>query len=514
MECILVFDIGTTSLKTVIFDCHGKELGSVSRRYPTSYPGAGMAEQQPEDFWNAAVDGVRDLTARDVLEGKRLEVIGLTGHMNGCLLVDSEGIPVYPELIHADSRSTDQCRRLLEVIPHREIYRRTGNRVDEHLSLPKLLWIRDHQEDAYNRTAWFLNSKDYLRFKLTGILGESDYSDASLTGALDITAKRWDRELITEVGLSPDIFPSLVKSTDITGTLSREAALILGLPEGVPVSGGGGDAACSTRGAGVTTSRQAYGSIGSSAWISTLAEHPVYDDQMRMQNFYDIDGEHCNICGTVQNAGAAVDWVLGLFYPGEGRSNDEYRAIEDSLRRIPPGSKGVLFLPYLMGERTPHWDAAARGAFVGLSLLHSRETMVRAVYEGVAFALRDIMDVYQDLSMDLDSFTLLGGGVRSEVWRSIISTVVGIPMALHRIPTHAASLGAALGAGVGAGIWSSLDEAASLPLTGEVIEPDREQQADYDRIHLIYRDLYGHLKPAFESLAQVRAAGEQTKRSS
>jgi xylulokinase len=261
-SAILVYDIGTTSVKSAVFDHAGVLLASVSVPYKTEYPRPGWAEQDPEQFWDAAVRGTRDILASSGFEGAGLrgagiDVIGLTGHMNGCLPVDGEGKPVHPELIHSDSRGGVQCARIIEHFGEEYLYRETANRTNEHLSLPKMLWLRDERRDAFDRTAWFLNSKDYLRFKLTGVLGLTDYSDASLTGAFNLEKRAWSGEIIDALGLSRSRFPEPKSGTETGGTLTKEAAALLGLRAGIPVSVGGGDAACATRGSGIGAAAQA-----------------------------------------------------------------------------------------------------------------------------------------------------------------------------------------------------------------------------------------------------------------
>jgi xylulokinase len=426
--------------------------------------------------------------------------------MNGCLPVDREGKPSYPELIHSDSRSGIQCRRIVECFGEEYLYRETANRANEHLSLPKILWLKDERPDAFDRTAWFLNSKDYLRFKLTGILGLTDYSDASLTGAFNLEKKAWSDEIIKGLGLSPSCFPKLKSGTETAGVLSKEAAAILGLKHGIPVCMGGGDACCATRGSGIgiglARGAQAYISVGSSAWASLLAPGPVRDTGRRMQHFYDLDGQSCNICGTLQSAGAALDWALSLF-TGRAPSPEEFRRIEAELETLAPGSEGLMFLPYLMGERTPHWDSDARGVFIGLTLSSNPRALLRAVYEGVSFGLREVIEVYRDLAIQVDRLILLGGGIRSGFWRKMIGEVIGKPMLIHPIPTHAISLGAALAAGVSVGIWENLDAAmARIDLKFE--EAVAGDPSRYNPYFNIYKGIYRRCKPVFDELAELR----------
>jgi xylulokinase len=500
---ILVYDIGTTSVKSAVFSDKGILLDSVSAPYTTEYPQPGWAQQDPRLFWEAAVKGTREL-----LESPKVTlpigVIGLTGHMNGCLPVDAHGEPVYPELIHSDTRSRLQCEKIRSQLGEKFLYQTTGNRTDEHLSLSKMLWLKEEQPEAFKKTAWFLNAKDYVRFKLTGNPGLSDFSDASLTGVFDINRRDWAWEIIDALGLSRSRFPELRSSIEEAGLLSAEAAKILGLSPGIPVSAGGGDGSCATRGAGVRSPGQAYASVGSSAWVSMLSDNPVFDPHRRIQNFFDLDGRSCNICGTVQSAGITVDWALNFLAGDAPLSPEEYRRIEKELAELPIGSDGIMFLPYLMGERTPHWDAAARGAFIGLSLSTDRNLLLHSVYEGVAFALKEVTAIYSDLSMPVASFTLLGGGIRSVFWRTVICDAIGIPMGIHPFPTHAISLGAAMAAGISAGIWPDFNQAIeAIDFSFEEIRPDHARSSRYEQFFPVYKALYGQLKPIFDSLGDI-----------
>lgn len=509
-ELILVYDVGTTGLKCAAFDASGGEVDATVAPYRTYYPRPGWAEQDPEDYRAAAIAATRALEARGAVDLGSVAVIGLSGHMNGCLPVDSSGAPLGRELIHSDSRSWRERESVLEIIDQDEFIERTGNRVDEHLSLPKILWIRRQEPERYRDAAFFLNAKDYLRSTLTGVLGETDYSDASLTCGMDIRARRWDRELLRELGLDPLKFPLLRGSAEVTGSLSATAAAALGLKAGTPVVTGGGDAACATRGAGIRDAAAAYACVGSSAWISTLLPRPAPDP--RMQNFFDLDGVRCNLCGTVQSAGIAVDWALGLVSglrkEGGAQKKVDFAAVEEAVGAVPAGADGVLFVPYLMGERTPYWDADARGAFIGFSLYHDRNTLLRSVYEGVAFALRDVLEVYRDLGLGVAELTLLGGGAASPLWRGIMRDTWNLPLRPHAAPLSATSLGAAMAAGVGVGMFRDLDEATELVRREEPIAASAPRAAVYGELYGIYREVYGTIKPIYEKLAAARPREE------
>lgn len=499
LDAILTFDLGTTGLKCCLFDEHGLEVASATQAYPTLFPRAGWAEQNPEDYWTAAVAACRTLFSEPSTASYRVRAIGLSGHMNGCLPVDRAGNPVHPEILHSDGRSEAQCAQILSRISMQEFYALTGNRVDTHLSLPKILWIRDQRPEVYAKTAAFLNAKDYLRFKLCGVTGQTDYSDASLTCALDIRAGVWAEGLLSTLGLDRRKFPELRASVEIAGTLTREAAAALVLPQGTPVSMGGGDAACVTRGAGVSGQDEAYVNVGSSAWVSLLHDGPLLDPGMRLQNFFDLDGMAYNVCGTVQNASSAVDWALQTL----GKT---WAELERMVPTSPVGASGVFFLPYLMGERTPHWDTQVRGSFLGLSQSHTTADLLRAVLEGVAFSLRSVCEVYADLGIPFSGLVLTGGAARSAAWRQILGDVLGLPLKLHPTPLGATGLGAALAAGCGVGLFPRLEWEPGRLETWESHQPDQTRREGYDRRFEVFQAAYEPLKAFHSALAGLPPA--------
>jgi xylulokinase len=487
-QILIYYDVGTTSVKTIIFDRNGMEIESVSIPYPTYYQ-HDCAEQNPDDFWQAAITGTKRLSP-SVKE--HIVSIGISGHMNGALFLDKQGQSVRPELIHSDTRSKEECVLIANLIP--DGYPVHGNRIDEHLSLPKIFWLFRHEKESYEKTAFFINSKDFIRGKLTGVIGESDFSDASLSCAMNMRAHDWDKDLLTDLGLDPKRFPILKKSTDIGGLLTKEAASILGLKAGIPVSMGAGDAACATRGAGVKNSSTAYACLGSSAWISTLGSAIVPDTKRRLQNFFDLDGQHVNICGTVQSTGVAIDWILktlGL----------ERKDVEAFLDQCQPGSRGILFAPYLLGDRSPFWDSKARGSFVGLSLNQSPLDIAQSVYEGVAFALKDVMDVYVDLGFDYASLTVMGGIARSLSFMHLLSNVLDKSLTLHPFPTQGSGMGAAMAAMVGVGLYRDLDEAVDhMVFSKEHYNPEYLKTRKYAELFPIFKTIYGNEKPINDAL--------------
>jgi len=505
ISAVLVYDIGTTSVKSALFDFSGDLLFSVSVPYPTRYEHPGWAEQDPDEYWLAVITGTKELQKDTRWPRLTIEAVSLTGHMNGTLCVDGQGEPVYPQLIHSDTRSALQVQNILSRIPQKEIYRESGNRMDEFLSLPKLLWIHDMEKHSFSECRFVINSKDFVRSRLTGVVGTTDFSDASLTGAFSMERKGWNRELIEAVGLSADIFPDIHPSFHVDGYISPEAARTLNLREGTPVATGGGDAACATRGAMVRSEEETYISLGSSSWMSMLRNSAVHDDMMRMQHFYDLDGSQVNVCGTTQAAGTATDWSRDILTQ---QSGTDIRSLEQALSELPIGN-GLITLPFLQGERTPHWDPYARGCMLGLSAATTAHQMARSWYEAVSFALYSIYNVYRDLSMHPAKITIIGGGARSAFWTQMIADVFGTTVNRHPFHLHATSYGAALAGMVAAGVYQTIDEAVSATSrSGTTMSPDEASHTTYMNYYSLYNRLYETLRPLYRDLSKIHEEGE------
>ena len=514
-DFILTYDLGTTGNKCTVFDREGHALYSAVVPYGCFYPKPGWAEQDPNDFWESIVAGTRLLREQWDLEPGDIAAIGLSGTMNGCIPVGPSGEVLYRNIIHSDCRGAAMCDYISSHIPPDEFYRITGNRLDSHYTLPKVLWLKENHPDIYEKARYFINTKDYAAYRLTGRLGITDYSDASLTCMLDMQKKAWAAGMLVELGLDEGKLPDVKRSIEIAGPLCREAAEALGLIEGIPVSVGGGDGACATHGAGLAAPGRAYNYLGSSSWICTLSAAPVIDEKARIFNFYDLDGFHCNVCGTVQSAAASYNWALDMLAQApdfmshdtestEKKEKTDIKAVYDWVEReagkSPPGANGIIFLPYLMGERTPYWDENARGAFVGFSLFHKRSDMLRAVYEGVAFALKDVLDVFLGNSLTVEDLILIGGGAKSGLWRKILCDVYGRPVKVHKYPGEATSLGAAMAAGTAVGLYMDLAHACDTAYDC-MLTPDDVTSMAYVKPYDIFKSLYYHLKPAYDALA-------------
>ena len=499
-DLILTCDTGTTGCKCTIFNTQGIALFSVRRNYPTQYPHPNWAEQDPETILRAMYDGIRELLQQ--VSAQRIACVGLSGTMNGCIPVDAKGKALYPNIIHSDGRTEAQVQEILRVISFDDFYRMTGNRPDTHYTLPKILWLKENQPDVYRQARWYLNIKDFLYGSLTGRWGYTDYSDASLTTALDINRRTWANDLLKELQLETSTMPAILKGHDVRGRITRDVYRQTGLIAGTPVAIGGGDGACTTRGSGVSEPGSAYCYIGSSAWVAQLLDRPLLDPKARIFNWVDMNGENYHVCGTVQCGAAAFDWCLKNLLGGNGQSAD-ISIVENMARQIRPGAEGVLFLPTLMGWRTPYWDPNTRGCLMGFSLYHDQRHIARAIYEGIAFALNACAEVMAECNAPVHSMMLTGGGARSGLWPDILAAVFGLTTQVHRTPGETTSLGAAIAAGVGVGLFADYSDAANMVTARSTHPVNPQWQQAYREVYAIYADIYEHLRPLNNRIAAL-----------
>lgn len=499
-DLILTCDTGTTGCKCTLFTTKGDALSSVRRSYGTQYPHPNWAEQDPEVIRKAMFDGIRELLQQ--VSATRIEVVGLSGTMDGCIPVDENGVVLYPNIIHSDGRSEAQVDEILKIISFDDFYKMTGNRPDTHYTLPKILWLKENKPEIYRKARWYLNMKDYLYGSLTGRWGYTDYSDASLTSALDINRRAWATELLKELNLDPNTMPNLLKGHDVKGKITRDVYRQTGLITGTPVAIGGGDGACATRGAGVSEPGSAYCYIGSSAWVAQLNDRPILDPKARIFNWVDMNGVDYHVCGTVQCGAAAFDWCSKNLLGGSGQTAD-ISIVENMARQVRPGAEGVMFLPTLMGWRTPYWDPNTRGCLLGFSLYHDQRHIARAVYEGIAFALNAVAEVMAECDAPVRSLMLTGGGARSGLWPDMIASIFGLTTQVHRMPGESTSLGAAIAAGVGVGLFSDYTDAASMVTARSTHPVNPQWQAAYKEIYAIYADIYERIRPLNNRIAAL-----------
>ncbi len=483
MPLILAHDLGTTGNKASLFDDQGKLVASHTEHYPVHYAQAGWAEQDPFDWWRAVATSTRALLAETRIDPAGIAAVTFSGQMMGIVPIDAAGQLLRSAIIWADQRAVEEAETIAERCGPENVYRRTGHRVSPAYLAAKILWVKRHQPDLYRQAQNFLCAKDFIAFKLTGRCA-TDYSDASGSNLFDLTQHAWSAELIEAIGLDAALLPEVHASIDVLGEVTREACAATGLKPGTPVVVGGGDGACATAGAGVIAPGDASCNIGSSAWISFASTAPLFDPQQRTFTFHHLHPRLFTPMGTMQAAGGARDWLAHLI----GGATD------GEMAQVAPGCDGALFLPYLIGERSPWWNPNARGAFVGLTMSHSRAALARAALEGVALNLRLILDALESQGAGLPAIRLIGGGAQSPVWQQILADVFARPIHLLDLQTEASSWGAAVAGGIGAGVYGGWEIAKARAEVKSVIDPVPAHVAVYAERLAVFTETYHALK--------------------
>ncbi len=494
----LGIDVGTTAVKALVVGEDGNVLGEAESPLEVSVPSPGWSEQHPDDWWKGTVEAVRASAQAAGVQGVR--AIGLSGQMHSSVLLDENYRVVRPAILWNDVRTTDQCRSITERVGKTGLRRLVGNPALEGFTAPKLLWVREHEPQHFERTRKVLLPKDYVRFLMTGALA-TEPSDAAGTLLFDVKRGRWSEEMITGLQLDPAMLPPVFGSSEITGTLTDAVAETLGLKAGTPVVGGGADNAAASVGSGVVNPGTLQTSIGTSGAVVAPIDRPRVDTSMRIHSFNHAVESTWYLMGVTLSAGAALGWYRQTL-AGPGSSLPEYDEMIAEADSTEPGANGLTFLPYLTGERTPHADSNARGAFSGLNVAHRRGHLTRAIMEGVTFALRDSLELMRKLGVDATEVVAVGGGARSEAWRQMQSDVLGIPV-VRVGPPGGAPYGAAVLAAVGAGRFASVPEACESWLSHvDRVEPRSELAGPYDRAYSRFRQLYPRLKRHFADWAE------------
>ncbi len=485
MRYILAHDLGTTGNKANLFDEQGHWVAGHLEPYPVHYPQPGWAEQDPSDWWRAVCNATRALLAQTHVAPRNIAAVTFSGQMMGVVAVDNRGVPLRTAIIWADQRATEEAAFIAERCTPEAVYQRTGHRISPAYSAAKILWLKRHQLEVFQQARSFLTAKDYVVLRLTGQY-VTDYSDASGTNLFDLHTRTWCEDFIAQLELERSQLPALHPSSSVVGTVTREAAEATGLAEGTPVVIGGGDGACATVGAGCVADGEPYCVLGTSAWIAFTAPQPLLDPQQRTFTFHALQADRYVPMGTMQSAGGAREWLLRAMQAQP----------EEALARVPPGCDGLLFLPYLIGERSPWWNPHARAAFVGLTMSHDAAAMQRAVLEGVAFNLRLIFEALST-QMPLRSLRFIGGGARSVLWQHILADVLGVPLLIPELLAEATSWGAAVAGGVGVGLYHDWSIASARTRIQSVIEPNAENHARYTEAFARFQAAYHALAPLY-----------------
>lgn len=504
---ILAHDLGTTGNKATLYDEGGALLNSAFHGYPTRYENIGWAEQNPGDWWQAVCATTQKLLHASGAGRNEIACIVFSGQMMGCVPVDREGLPIRDAIIWADQRSTEQARWMAERIDPQEVYRITGHRLSPSYSATKILWVRDHQPELYRDTHKFVHAKDCIVARLTGNF-VTDRSDAGGMNLYHLEEAEWSGEILQAIELDRAKLPELHLSIDVVGEVMSEVAEEVGVAAGTPVVIGGGDGSCAATGAGVIREGAAYNYIGSSSWIGIAASKPIYDPQMRTFNWAHLVPGLFTPTGTMQTAGGSYQWARDQLCPLEVSAADQagvspYELMNEEAEGSPAGARGLIFLPYLLGERSPRWNPNARGAFVGLTMTHTRADMIRAVLEGIALNLRVILEAFQNQGARIDAMRVIGGGARSQLWNQIMANVYGVDILRLAMLEEATSLGAAIAGGVGVGLFPDFTIAEKLTPIASVVGVQPEGKAAYDRVFEVFEATYTALEPVYDQLARL-----------
>ncbi|MBN2391448.1 MAG: xylulokinase [Anaerolineae bacterium] len=504
---ILAHDLGTTGNKATLYDAEGHLVGSAFYGYATEYAHPRWAEQNPEDWWKAVCTSTHQLLAQTDVCSDDVACITFSGQMMAAVPLDKNAQPLRPAIIWADQRSTGQVNWLLERLTFNEMYTITGHRLSESYSLLKMLWIRDHQPDIYRNTHKFVHAKDAMIARLTGNF-VTDMSDASGMDLYDLATGTWSPRILEAADVDPAQLPDVHSSIDVVGEVLPSVAEEVGVAAGTPVVTGGGDGVCASTGAGVVAEGAAYNYVGSSAWIALATSKPLLDPNYRTFCYCHLVPGMFMPTGTTQSAGASYQWARDQICEGESRTAIDlplnvYDLMNERATESPPGANGLLFLPYLMGERSPYWNPKARGAFVGLTIRHTRADMLRAVLEGVTMNLCMTLDAFRAQGAHVDAMRLIGGGAKGRLWNQIMADVYGLPIHRLAILDEATSMGAALAGGVGTGLYPSFEMATSMNPVAEVIEPNPQAQAVYTELYPLFQETYAVLVPVYDKLADL-----------
>ncbi len=507
MSFLMGIDIGTSGTKTVIADENGKLIGSSVREYPLYQEKSGWAEQEPGDWWKAVCETSMEAISKSSVDPKDIKAVGLTGQMHGAVLLDRNGEVLRRAIIWCDQRSSEECSFITSVIGSKRLIEITANPALTGFTASKLIWVRMHEKEIYDRIKKLLLPKDYIRFRLTGAYA-TDVSDASGMQFMDIPKRKWSSEILNGLDIDENILPVLYESPEITGEITKEASEHTGLLKGTPVAGGAGDQAAGAIGNGIVEPGIVSATIGTSGVVFAYSDSVKIDPLGRVHTFcHAVPGKY-HIMGVTQGAGLSLKWFRDNFCIEEKRTAellevDPYELIVNEAAKARQGSEGLIYLPYLMGERTPHLDPLARGVFFGLTSRHGKREIVRSIMEGVVYSLKDCLDIIEGMSGPASEVRASGGGAGSGLWRQMLSDIFDRDICVV-LDSAGPALGAAVLAGTGAGIYRTVAEGCKAAVRSRKTNtPEKTGHEIYMKYYGIYRSLYPVLKDLFSDISKI-----------
>jgi xylulokinase len=504
MNYLIGIDIGTSGTKTVLFDEKGAVVCHARIEYPMEQPQNGWAEQNPAAWWHAVVDTLKDVVSRSGIPPELIRGIGLSGQMHGLVMLDEKDQVIRPAILWCDQRTAKECDEITQKIGAARLIEITANPALTGFTASKILWVRNHEPQNYARCRKILLPKDYIRLMLTGEYA-TEVSDASGMQLLDIGGRCWSDEVLGKLGIDKSLLAPVYESPEICGKISASAAALTSLSAGTPVVGGAGDNAAAAVGTGVVQDGQAFTTIGSSGVVYAHTSKMHIDPGGRVHTFCCAVPGCWHVMGVTQGAGLSLSWFRDQFCQSEVElaklmNISPYSLMDKEAEKVPIGSNRLLFLPYMMGERTPHLDPDCRGVFFGLSAIHQKRDLIRAVMEGVSFSLRDCLEVISGMDTPVEIMRACGGGA-SPLWRQMLADVYNCEVSTI-VSQEGPALGAALIAGAGTGVYRDVAEACSIAVkTRDESSPSSKRHAEYDAYYQLYRSLYPSLKEHFKTLA-------------
>ena len=504
MPYLMGIDVGTTGTRAVVVDEAGRLVGAATEEYPLQTPRPLWAEQDPADWWRATRNAIRAAIATAGIPGREVRGLGLSGQMHGLVLLDAKDEVLRPAILWCDQRTQEQCDWITDRVGRQRLIELTCNPALTGFTAPKVVWVRQHEPSVYERARKALLPKDFIRYKLTGTLA-TEVSDASGTLLFDVAHRRWSAEMLDLLDVDPSLLPPVYESPVPSAAISAAVAEETGLKAGTPVVGGGGDQAAGGVGNGIVRPGLISSTVGSSGVVFAFTEQPWMDPRGRIHTFCHAVPGKWHVMGVTLGAGLSLRWFRDEFAQVERAvstltGTDPYVYLTQEAAGAPAGAEGLIYLPYLMGERTPHLDPNAKGVLFGLTGRHTRATVVRAILEGVAYSLRDSLEILRDLGVPLGEVRFSGGGARSALWRQIQADVFGLSGVTLNV-VEGPAYGVALLAGVGTGVYGSVEEACDATLrVVERTEPVPASVRTYAAYYPIYRALYQALKPQFDAV--------------
>ncbi|MGL4293602.1 MAG: xylulokinase [Bacteroidales bacterium] len=501
---IIAHDLGTSGNKATLFDESGTLIASKVASYKTDFRPGNIAEQNPHDWWEAVVKTTKELL--QVVPAEKVAGIALSGQMMGCLLVDKNGNPLRPHMLYCDQRSFREEAFLSDKMDPDTFYRITGHRISASYSIEKLMWVKNNEPRLFADAYKMLNAKDYINYRLCGVMA-TDPSDASGTNAYDINTWQWSEQIIENAGLDLSLFPQVRSSIDVIGEITTAAAQETGLKKGTPVICGGGDGSCAGVGVGCVSPGTSYNYLGSSSWVALTVEKPIIDEQRRTMNWAHVVPGLLHPSGTMQTAGSSYNWMISQLCQNQKAEADRtgqsvYDLIDDSIRQSPIGSNKLLFLPYLMGERTPRWNVDAKGAFVGLTIEHQHADMLRAVMEGITLNLGYIVNIFR-AHVPMNRMTVIGGGAKNLIWQQMMADIYQTEIRIPNYLEEATSMGAAVLAGIGSGLFPDFSVTDRFVKIQHTVTPVAENVEAYKRLMPVFDKTYHALCGVYDDLAKL-----------